>query len=174
MVSKSRRSWNWVWFFAVLAFLGLSAVGINAVYNMRQQLTPEALEQARKLWEKNGPADYDLEYTKTLALGPDTTSTEKLIVKVRNRKTIAVEGNVFIDEGRDKELFYSRYGMDALFDDIETFLKEDARPQSPRAFNRAMFDPADGHLLDYLRSVSATRQRVHIQVKRLDPKAPSQ
>lgn len=162
MVSNQRRTLNWVWFFAVLGFLGVAAVGINAVYNMRQQLSAEALEQARRLWEKNGPHDYDLEYVKTLGTG-----TETLVVKVRNGKTVAVDGNVFMDEGRNKEQFYSRYGMDALFDDIDSFLKQDARPGSPRAFNVAQFDPDDGHLLYYRRSVSATRQQVQIQVKRL-------
>jgi hypothetical protein len=165
-VPNQRRNLNWVWFFAVLGFLGVAAVGINAVYNMRQQLTPQTLEQARQLWEKNGPRDYDLEYIKTLGTGGDAPMSETLLVKVRKGKTVAVEGNLVIDEGRDKELFFSRYGMDALFDDIDTFLKQDARPGSPRAYNRAMFDPDDGHLIDYVRDVHSRRQ-VHIAVKTL-------
>jgi hypothetical protein len=172
-VNNKRRTLNWIWFFAVLGFLAVAAVGINAVYNVQLQLTPLSLEQARQLWEKNGPRDYDLEYAKTLGTGPESVSTETLVVKVRNGKTVAVEGNVFIDEGRNKELFYSRYGMDALFDDLDAFLKADARPGSPRAFNRARFAPGDGHLLDYVRSVSATGQRIHIEVKHLHAKTDS-
>jgi hypothetical protein len=159
----SHRSKNWIWFFVVLGTLAVAAVAINGVYNLRQQLTQEELKRARQLWEKNGPHDYVMEYTKTLPTG-----TETLVVKVKDGVPFSVEGNVFIDKERRDNL-YDYYGMDALFEQIGTFLKEDARPDSPRAFNRAMFDPNDGHIIDYLRSVSATGQRVHIEVKRVEP-----
>lgn len=165
MASKP-RSRNWIWFFLVLGALGIAAVGINAVYNFRQQLTLEELTRSRTLWEKNGPRDYVMEYTKQVGGQTDT-----FVVTVRNGDTVLVEGPLVIAEGRSKKDIYSHYGMDAIFDDIERFLKIDAQPNSPRAFNRATFDPADGRLLDFVRSVSATRHRVHIAVKRFEPAA---
>jgi hypothetical protein len=49
-------------FFAVLTLLALTAVSLEVWYTHRQQLTPEALDAARRLWAEKGPADYDLKY----------------------------------------------------------------------------------------------------------------
>jgi hypothetical protein len=57
-----RRARTWVAFFAALGLLAAAAVGLETWYNLRQQLTPAALEQARSRWAARGPADYDLTY----------------------------------------------------------------------------------------------------------------
>jgi hypothetical protein len=57
-----RRSRHWLIFFSALTLLAAAAVGLETWYNLRQQLTPEAAEQARALWQERGPADYDLKY----------------------------------------------------------------------------------------------------------------
>jgi Family of unknown function (DUF6174) len=155
------RSRNWIWFFAVLGLLAVAAVAINGVYNMRLQLTPEALAHARELWEKNGPRDYLLEYTKTI------DRAETFIVTVRNGETRSVVLNPGEQQLKLEARQYRFYGMDALFDDIDTLLKRDAQPGSPRAFNQAVFDPGDGHLIYYARN--AGKEHVHITVKRLEP-----
>jgi hypothetical protein len=160
------RNRNWVWFFVVLALLALAAVGISTAYNLRQQLRPDALENAQALWKEKGPASYVLEYTKTIG------EPETFVVKVRHRRTVSVmlyPGDRVQGNGHSLEpRLFPYYGMDALFDDMARYLKMDAEPGAPRAMNRAVFDPQDGHLLDYVRSVSQTGQRVHIEVKRLD------
>ena len=56
------RDRSWVWFFAVLAALGIAAILIPLVYNVRQQLTPEQVAAARECWRADGPASYVLDY----------------------------------------------------------------------------------------------------------------
>jgi len=162
------RNRNWIWFFVILGFLAASAITISTVYNLRQQLTLDELTRNRTLWEEKGPRSYVLEYTKTLA------KKEIFVVTVRNG---AVESVTLkpADAPADQQptklepRSFAYYGMNALFRDIEEFLKMDAEPGSPRAFNRATFDPGDGHLLGYLRSVSKTGQHVQIEITRLEP-----
>ena len=60
------RNRNWVWFFAAVAVLGAIAVAIPWAYNARQQLTRQQLDAAADLWDKHGPADYDLVVEKTM------------------------------------------------------------------------------------------------------------
>ena len=64
-MSARPRTRSWVVFFAILTLLVAAAVGLETWYNLRQQLSPEILEQARTLWQEKGPADYDLKYTVT-------------------------------------------------------------------------------------------------------------
>lgn len=169
-MSTAPHNRNWIWFFAVLAFLALAAIGISTAYNLRQQLRPDTLAQMRALWKEKGPRNYVMEYTKTIQ------EPETFVVKVRHGRTVSVlvyPGEKAEGKGRPLEpRLYSYYGMDSLFDDMERYLEIDAAPGAPRAFNRAFFDPADGHLLDYVRYVSSTGQRVEIEVKRLDPEPP--
>ncbi len=60
---QPRRRRTWILFFAALAALAIAAVGIETWYNVRQQLTPETVGEARNRWREHGPADYDLRYT---------------------------------------------------------------------------------------------------------------
>jgi hypothetical protein len=62
--------------------------------------------------------------------------------------------------------------MNALFDFIDGFLKEDAKPGSPRAYMVATFDSSDGHLIKLVRRVMGTKQRLEINVT-LVPKPSS-
>jgi hypothetical protein len=100
------------------------------------------------------PADYDLEYT----MQGSTNGTFK--VEVRGGKVVSATL-----DGRELERrLYAAHDMTGLYDDLERFLEIDSKPDSPRAFVVATFDTVDGHLLHYVRSVSATRQRVEITV----------
>lgn len=65
-MSPRRRSRAWLGFFAVLTLLAGTAVTLEVWYNLHQQLTPEALAAAQRLWQQKGPADYDLKYLVTL------------------------------------------------------------------------------------------------------------
>jgi hypothetical protein len=154
MPARSNR--GWVVFFVVLATLAAAGVALNWSFNVRQQLKRENLEAARALWEKHRPANYDLEYTKQRGDSP----SETFVVKVRGGKVVSAEL-----DGRELERrLFAAHDMRGLFDDIERFLEMDSKPDSPRVFATAVFDATDGHLVHYVRSVSATRQRVEITV----------
>src|SRR5262249_4483768 len=63
LMDSPRPNRGWIWFFVILIVLTVTSITIMIVYNLRQQLKPEQLAQARALWEQKGPADYDLDYT---------------------------------------------------------------------------------------------------------------
>src|SRR5207302_4370968 len=138
-----------------LAALTLLAISLNWRFNLNQQLTREQLYAARVDWQRHGPANYDLEYVK------EGSVTGTYDVQVRKGKVVAATL-----DGRPLEpRLYPTCDMNALFDDIERFLDLDAEPGSPRAYNVATFDVQDGHLLRYIRTVSATWQRLHSRLK---------
>jgi hypothetical protein len=154
-----RRGRGWIWFFAVLGILAVLAITIPIVYNLRQQLKLEDLEAARALWQQKRPSDYDLTYTKRGSV------TGTFVVRVRAGQVV----DVTMDGQPVEERLYRSLDMTALLEDLEEFLRLDARPGSPRAFNQAVFDPADGHLIRYVRSVTRPRQRLEI-LARLEPR----
>jgi len=45
---------SWLWFFLILLILASVAITIPIVYNLRLQLKPEQLEQARERWQRRG------------------------------------------------------------------------------------------------------------------------
>ncbi len=164
---KSSR--GWIWFFVILVALVVLAVSTLVIYNLRQQLEPAQLAAARKLWEEKRPPDYVLTYTKK----GDASGT--FIVTVRNGKVASVvmeeeKGNDKVQEPLPQRL-YEHYDMNGLFDDIERFLDVRARPDSPRTFMTAVFDPRNGQLLRFVRSVMSTGKRVQIDVEpiRIEP-----
>ncbi len=158
-----KKNHAWIWYFALLAVLTVVTAGALVVFNLGQQLKPEQLEAARKLWEQKGPTSYDLMYKVQRGEG---ASADEISVQVRKGRVIGVT-----DNGRPLGAEKFRYyGMTALFDDIDRFLEEDGKPDKPRTFARARFDPQDGHLLEYVRRVMGTRpiQRVEIRVERFE------
>jgi hypothetical protein len=163
-MSAPRRNRGWLWF--MLLTFGLAAVACTAlvVYNLRQQLKPEDLDKAWALWKEKGPADYDLIYT----VGKLGSATEKYVVKVRSKKTefVSLNGKPL----EDRLLPY--YGMDELFGQLSEFLRRDVEPGKPRVYCRAVFDPEDGHVCWYVRSVMGKQERLEINVLELRPMAP--
>jgi hypothetical protein len=139
----------------VLALLTVTAIIINVRYNLSQQLTPEQLAAARALWEQKGPRDYDLEYEQK---GADAGV---FVSRVRDGKVVSLTRN---DQPLEPRL-YKYYDMAALFSYIEQFMKIDAEPGKPRTFVRAQFDPEDGHLVHYRRSVMGTQEWVELNVQ---------
>jgi hypothetical protein len=156
---KKARQRAWIWFFAVLSVLTLTAICLQVWYNVRNQLTQEQLTRARDLWNAKGPADYDMTYEIK-----KMDATETYDVKVRSRRAISVTR-----DGQPLEERLFRYSeMPSLFGFIEEFLEQDHQPGQPRTFAVANFDPTDGHLLRYVRSVMSKRERQEITVKRFD------
>src|SRR5215471_15167439 len=159
-MSKPRNR-NWIWFFVVLTILGIASITISWVYNVKQQLTPEELARNRELWEKQRPRDYVFEYVKKLG-----DAEETYVVTVSGGK---VQSVVMKPKGGTEEVplradQYGSYDMAGQFDQIERFLELDREPGARRGFNRARFDPQDGHLLSYDHSRGAAAKSVKIIV----------
>lgn len=156
--TKNRTNRTYLWFLGLLALLTVSAVTILIVFNVKQQLTRQKLDEAFALWKEKKPASYDMVFTKQVK------EPEEFEVKVRAGAVVSVKMN-----GRpldERQLIY--YSMDALFDYVSQFLEIDSDPNAPRTYVVASFDKNDGHLIRYIRSVSANRQRVELHIKKLE------
>src|SRR5438445_6353353 len=117
------RSLRWAWYFGVLLVMGVVAITVPLVYNLKAQLTPEQLEAARELWKENGPADYELLYQERIDTGP----VETFHVEVRGGK-VSVWRREGGKETKLEELTPSQrqeYTVPGLFERMERFLKED-------------------------------------------------
>ena len=150
---------NWLWYFLILGTLTALAIGILIMFNLRQQLTPEKLKAAESKWKEKGPANYDMEVVKRLAVG---ALEEKIVVQVRGGKVVSLTKDGIELEPR----LYRYYDMPAWFGYVDDFLVRDAEPGRPRTFTIATFDPDDGHLTHYIRRVAGTVDRVELIIKR--------
>jgi hypothetical protein len=166
---RNPRNRGWLWFFIAVGLLTVVAVGIIVTYGqyqLRQQITREQLEDARKLWEQHGPRDYRLRYKITMG---DDARTDTIEAVIREGKVVSdsvtLNGQP-LKLRPDQHLYHD---MPALFDFIDGFLKHDAKPDMPRTFARADFDPHDGHLKQYRRKVLSGRERQEILVEELTP-----
>lgn len=149
-----RRSRGWIWYFVILAILAIGSAVTLVTYNLQQQLKPEQLAAAEEKWTKNGPRDYDMEFTK------QGSATGTYQVHVRNGKVVYAE-----PDERSLEQKRAYYSMAALFGYVAEFLKEDSQPGARRTYAVAQFDPNDGHLIHYVRRVMGTNQRLEITVQ---------
>jgi len=158
------RSRSWIWFFVVLILLAGAATATLWIYNLRQQLTPEELASARKLWKKNRPNNYRLTYTKE----GNTTGTFVVTVGNGEVKSVVMKQEV-TENGQMKTVttplerrFYQSSDMDGLFKDLERFLEMKKDPNTGRTFLTAKFDPEDGHITGFIYSNSKTGQRIKV------------
>jgi len=149
---KKRTSKRWLWFFAILVVLTALGAGLELWFNLSQQLKPERLAEARRLWNEKGPRDYTLEYT----INQKGRDLEEGIVHVR-------QGGASTTSDRlPKTRAYQFESVEAVFEHMEKDLEADRQPGSPRSFITATFDRNDGHPIRYVRSVSSTRERLEI------------
>jgi hypothetical protein len=155
-VRKRNRAWIWVF----VTMFGLAIIGSVVLirFNQEQQLNPEQLEAAHKVWREKGPADYTITYKIKRNEEPEDDHYE---VTVRGGKVVASKYN-----GRDEEprLFLYR-GMEALFQNVERFMREDSEKGRPKTFVRALFDEKNGAIVWYVRRVMGSRQREEITVE---------
>jgi hypothetical protein len=165
---------RWIWYFVVVGCLTVLATTILVVYNRAQQLKPEQLEAARKLWDEKRPADYVLTYTKLgSATGTFVVTVRKgKIVSAIMRQNVTKDGEVQVVEEPLEPRLYHSYDMDGLFNDIERFLDLAAKKDSPRTYLVATFDPRNGQLVRFVRSVMGTGERIEIQVQPILPPPP--
>ena len=159
------KNHNWIWFFAALVVLGLAAVAINWAYNARRQLTMEQLIAAEDLWDKHGPTDYDLVVEKTIqSASASEPMRDRIEVKVRKRNVV----DATINGGPIPHRVWNENDLPAWFGFVERFMQIDSAPGAPRTFHAAEFDPKTGQLLQFIRSVSLTRERQEL-ILRLTP-----
>jgi hypothetical protein len=156
-IATQKSRVRWIGFFVVLGLLTLVAILIQVWYNPTVPLTAELLAEAEAKWKERGPRDYDMDYTiKKLE------STERFQVRVRNGQAVSVIMN---DHDALEPRLYPYHTMSALFGFIEAFVEQDAQPGRPRTFTNVLFDPVDGHLIHYVRSVAVKRERQEIIVR---------
>jgi hypothetical protein len=180
-ISPRGRSRRWVWFFAVLVALAVPAVVIPIVYNLRQQLSPEQLAEARERWLQNGASDYDLAFEVRYDTDPQA---DEHVVQVRGGKVMS-----WVVNGEEQVLppvrrfesppgtsaapleVWERLDVEGLFNMMQKWLEEDAASGSRRNFATASFDSRDGHPLRYVHRVAGTRQRQewNIKLTRVEP-----
>jgi hypothetical protein len=158
-VRPQPRSRRWLAFFAVLAVLGLVAIIVPLVVNLRLQLTPEQIAEARQRWRDNAPASYELIYrVQTETAGQ--TSEDQYLVQVRDHRPVRVEVN-----GEKIPLHAAaRRGVQGLFDEMERRLQDD-RASGEHNYARATFDPTDGHPTHYVYSSRRARTRIEWDLK---------
>lgn len=157
------RNRKWIWFFVIVAALGVVAAAIPLVYNLRQQLTLPMLQAARARWQQSGPKNYVLEYSK------HGNASGLFVVTVRDGKAVsAISKSTADDPGRPLEpRQLGHYDMLGILEDIERFLEMDAQPGAAAAYNHAVF-AEDGQLLRYVRYVGADGFRLEIRVQKLE------
>jgi hypothetical protein len=158
-----KTSRGWIWFYVILAVLVVVAISTLILFNLRQQLTPEQLAAARKLWGEKRPRDYVLSYVQK------EETSKWFIVTVRAGKVASVVMEQQVGDQKVAQPLeqrqYQYYDMDGLFDSIERFLEMRSKPDSPRTFMTAVFDPKNGQLLHFVRSVTSAGKRVQIEVE---------
>jgi hypothetical protein len=154
---KARIGRGWIWFFVALALLTLAAISVQIWYNPTVPLTAPPLTEARAKWKERGPANYDMEY-----MVKKIEATERFQVRVRDGQAISVVMN---DNVPLESRHFRYHTMPALYEFIEEFMDQDAQPGRPRTFTNVFFDPADGHLIHYVRSVVSKRERQEIIVR---------
>ena len=69
------------------------------------------------------------------------------------------------DEDRkdDMRIFHSISG---LFHDIDRFMNMDQKPKAPKVYVTLKYDDQTGRVIEYIRRVMGTRQRVQITVEK--------
>jgi hypothetical protein len=150
---------------ALLVLLSAVAAIAPIVYNLRQQLRPEQLEEARERWRVHGPSDYDL----TFAIRYDReTIPQRHFVFVRGGKVVfaSCEGEIVtLSPASGAAVGLPAGGMGkqpgqdvpAILDHVEDLMHE---PGAERNLLVASFDAKDGHPRRIIRRVrrSSTRE----------------
>jgi hypothetical protein len=172
-VPSPHRSRRWIGFFVVLALLSVSAIVLNLVYNLSIQLRPEQLSDAQRRWQENKPDNYDLKYLVEITRGTETEpEKDACLVNVRGGQVVFVVDNdevVYLAPSLalvagPASLGVSaadprRYDVPALFEQIETALRQD-EAAGRRSFATARFDAKAGYPFHYIHRVRGTKERV--------------
>lgn len=160
----------------ILAVLAGVAISVPLIYNLSIQLRPEQLAEARQRWQQHALPYYDLECL--IRTTNDGQQEERAyLVQVRGGRVVLIVDNgevVYLDAsltgvaGLGVPALSSedprRYGVPALFDEIEAALHQDELA-GRRNFATAQFDPQDGHPFHYVHRVRSAKERVEWNIK---------
>jgi Family of unknown function (DUF6174) len=151
----------------------LSSVGTTCGCGGGQEVTPEAIDQARQLWAKADIRDYELDWTATGAQNNHFYVTVSG-GKVRTVESVRPDGQRFALKPADTRF----YGVDGLFltiaDELAQ-LKTDhpfGKPEGTKIVMRFKPDPKLGYPHWYRRDVMGTSLALAIDVVKLVTKAP--
>ncbi len=159
------------------ALLGSALSGVVwvlATRNPLPELTPQRLEQARRLWQQRGPRSYEM----TLLLGdPENESsqepTQRIQIRVEKERPVAVRRH---PGGELPRRVWDYWTVPGLFDVLQRDLENRQSPQ--RAFGvsdpamvvlRCRFDPQYGFPRQYQRIVRTRGLQSHWSVIEFRP-----
>jgi hypothetical protein len=169
----NRRS---IWFFGLLAVLGAVAVTLPIIYNLREQLLPEQVAEARRRWEEHGTRDYDLSYQVRY---DREQQVDEYKIKVRGGKVVSVVRNNEVRMFEDAAALvlglpclalehpdenFQQHTVENFFKSIEAILHEDSTA-AKRNYATASFDAVDGHPLHFVHRVAGTGRRLEWTIK---------
>jgi hypothetical protein len=125
-------------------------------------LTPELLNQSQEKWKAHQPVAYQL----VIQMSGDRVETGKFEVMVRAGEVVSIRRNgLIITPGSGQD-----YSMDGLFRMLtqELGLAEKpgllGAPGGYSAYLQARFDPDNGRLIRYRRSVGGTSNSIDVRV----------
>jgi hypothetical protein len=150
----------------------LTGVGATLGCASGQEVTPEALAQAKGVWTKSGISNYDLEWTVTGAQN-NHFYVRVQSGEVRKVESVRPDGQRFALKPADTRY----YSVDGLFLTIANELaqlKTDHpfdQPKGTKVVMRFKPDPKLGYPLWYRRDVMGTSQAIAIDVLKLIPDA---
>ncbi len=176
----------WIYFFLVLAVLGVVAVVVPIRYNLGLQLKEEDVVRAKKLWLEKGPRDYDLELMRRehrlMRGGGVEEIADEYRVKVRDGRITSVvsrgRGDLLVDESVGLAVGpvirvepppddLPPVTIEELFKEIEDHVQSDGSAGTGRK-NYAMASfvmKEDGHPTRYVHRVAGTKQRIEWNAK---------
>jgi Family of unknown function (DUF6174) len=161
------RHRRWLWYFVTLGLVAAVLMTWLVVYirgqlDPAQQLNLDQLRSARKMWDAQGPKNYQMLYKVRRGNGSEDT----FFVEARGGQVVSVLLN---GQQQLEPRQWQYHSMEGLLNDIERFLKDDAQPDRPRTFCRGYFDTSDGHLRLFVRRVVGGQEGVEIDVETFKP-----
>jgi hypothetical protein len=159
-----RKNYGWIAYFVFLVVASVGAMLFMIDYNLRLQLKPEQLEEAKTLWAMKGPKNYDMIYTKRI----NEEQPIKFAVKVRGGQVQEVLMNgkpLEPDEDRkdDMRIYHS---MGAMYHDFDGTMRRDQEPNAPKVYVSLKYDDQTGRVIEYIHRNMRTKQRVQITVEK--------
>jgi hypothetical protein len=170
---------GWQVFFIVLIVLASAGAIVPFVFNLRQQLSAEELQEAQTRWKEYGPENYDLEYTIRF---DDDPEAQRHVMLVRNGKVVmaALDGEpTYLDPAfgaaaglcmRGVSQEPRPQGIESIFLRLEQALRTNAAAPR-RNFTSAQFDANDGHPRRFVHRIRETGQREEWYLRVLPPGA---
>ncbi len=165
---KSSQGWRWLQRVTMLAIAG-AVLGCSR----GQEVTPEALAEAKQVWKNAGINDYELEWTAT---GQNNVHYNVTVQGGEVRKVVSVQADGSQLERHPPDTrFYSMDGLILTVADELAQLKMDRPFNQPKGVKVVMrFEPDRklGYPHWYRRDVLGTSQSLRIDVLKLLPARP--